>query len=257
MESNVINDQKLRGFYRGQVIQHLGSGKCKIYIPGVFPEECLDNPECIPDAEQAAPLFGGVNNGNGCFSYPNIGATVWCFFENGDQNFPVYFASTLGGETAVDNSTEGFQRVRDNVCRNRDDKSNDTTLNGKDSQKHMIKCGDSRMTISESGNVHIICGSDKEQESEIIMDVRGNIWIKSKNIIQLQAQNIQIGANDTLELKATNINMSASQEIGILSKKVTNVAKNAIYNKSVSITEDASQGSFTAMGKTHRPFFLY
>jgi len=34
------------------------------------------------------------------FSYPNIGATVWCRFENEDQNKPVYFASSLGGENA-------------------------------------------------------------------------------------------------------------------------------------------------------------
>ena len=63
----------------------------------MYPDSCADNPDTIPDAEQAGPLFGGINSGNGCFSYPNIGAVVWCMFQNGDQNYPVYFASRLGG----------------------------------------------------------------------------------------------------------------------------------------------------------------
>jgi uncharacterized protein involved in type VI secretion and phage assembly len=30
------------------------------------------------------PQFAGSNNGNGVFSYPNIGSTVICVFANGD-----------------------------------------------------------------------------------------------------------------------------------------------------------------------------
>lgn len=41
-------------------------------------------PWSLPSAEQAAPLFGGTYNGNGMFSYPNIGSIVWVFFENCD-----------------------------------------------------------------------------------------------------------------------------------------------------------------------------
>ena len=35
---------------------------------------------------------------SGVFSIPNVGAHVWCFFEGGDVNCPVYFASSYGTE---------------------------------------------------------------------------------------------------------------------------------------------------------------
>ena len=91
---------KLVGIYRGTVLQHLSHGYCKILIHGVYPQEWATEPDNIPKAEQASPLFAGTNNGNGIFSYPNIGSTVWCMFANGDQNLPIYFAAALGGENA-------------------------------------------------------------------------------------------------------------------------------------------------------------
>ena len=71
---------KLFGFYRGQVLKHCSQGKCKLWIPSVYPIEWRNNPDMIPDAEQAAPLFGGSFAGNGVFSWPDIGSIVWCFF---------------------------------------------------------------------------------------------------------------------------------------------------------------------------------
>ena len=53
---------------------------CKIWVGGVYPEYTRTDPKKLPKAEQASPLFGGINDGNGVFSYPNLGAKVWCFF---------------------------------------------------------------------------------------------------------------------------------------------------------------------------------
>ncbi len=106
---------KKYGFYRGKVLKHLENGFCKIWIPGVYPEEYMNSPEKLPPAEQAAPLLFGYQTdaqgvGNGAFSYPDLNAIVWCFFQNGDQNLPVYFASTLGGSGPLNNfnSQTGF-----------------------------------------------------------------------------------------------------------------------------------------------------
>lgn len=79
-------EQKLTGFYRGTVLKHLSNGKCKIWVPGVYPAEwnSYGNADLIPSAEQASPIAFGANHGNGVFSYPNIGSIVWCFFERGD-----------------------------------------------------------------------------------------------------------------------------------------------------------------------------
>jgi hypothetical protein len=75
LQRNVLN-----GFYRGQVLKHCAGGKCKIWIPAVYSEEAVKHPEMLPDAEQAAPLFGGSSNGSGIFTYPRVNAIVWCFF---------------------------------------------------------------------------------------------------------------------------------------------------------------------------------
>ena len=96
------------GFYRGQVLKHLPNGYCKIWIPGIYDEALKATPDKLPNAEQAAPLLFGYQNerygvGNGAYSYPDLNAIVWCFFQNGDQNFPVYFAATLGGENPTSN----------------------------------------------------------------------------------------------------------------------------------------------------------
>lgn len=71
---------KLFGFYRGQVLKHCQQGKCKIWIPSIWPIEWRSNPDLLPSAEQAAPLFGGSFAGNGMFSWPDLGSIVWCFF---------------------------------------------------------------------------------------------------------------------------------------------------------------------------------
>jgi hypothetical protein len=56
----------------------------------------------------------------------------------------------LGGYYAASSTEEGFGSVRDNV--NPDDNpEKDTTKNGEDSQSHLIRCGDSRIKIWESG----------------------------------------------------------------------------------------------------------
>jgi uncharacterized protein involved in type VI secretion and phage assembly len=91
---------KLFGVYFGKVLKHLPHGRCKIFIPVAYSEKYEDEPERLPSARQASPLFAGSYDGNGVFTYPNIGSTVLCFFLNGDVNFPMYFASLLGGENA-------------------------------------------------------------------------------------------------------------------------------------------------------------
>ena len=74
----------LFGFYRGKVVKHCKDGFCKVFIPGIYPDEFENNPDALPDAEQASPLFGGGTQGNGMISIPDVNATVWCFFQNGD-----------------------------------------------------------------------------------------------------------------------------------------------------------------------------
>jgi len=77
---------KLHGFYLGKVLKHLPYGKIKVWIPGVYEDKYQDPGKWkeLPDCVQLSPIFGGVYQGNGMFSYPNIKSTVMCLFINGD-----------------------------------------------------------------------------------------------------------------------------------------------------------------------------
>lgn len=75
---------KLAGFFKGVVVKHLEHGKCKIWIPGVYPDGADKEPDSLPDAIQVSPMFGGSCSGNGVFTYPNLGSVVICGFLNED-----------------------------------------------------------------------------------------------------------------------------------------------------------------------------
>lgn len=82
---------KYYGFYRGIVVQCLNNGFCRIRIPDILEQDEKDI-NTLPIAECAQTLGGGGNTNNGTFTYPVVGSIVWCFFEGGNLERPVYFA---------------------------------------------------------------------------------------------------------------------------------------------------------------------
>lgn len=86
---------KYYGFYRGIVMQCLNNGFCRIMIPGII--EAIDGDiNQLPLAEPAQSLGGGgLDSPNGNFMYPDLNSTVWCFFEGGNLDRPVYFATSF------------------------------------------------------------------------------------------------------------------------------------------------------------------
>lgn len=91
---NKTTQEQFFGNYRGIVKKHGTNGLCKIFFPGVYDIEFEKNIEKLPWAEPAQPLFAGGGSNNGIFQYPDIGSTVWAFFEAGNINKPIFFAST-------------------------------------------------------------------------------------------------------------------------------------------------------------------
>ena len=80
------------GFYRGVVIDVADpkeSGRIRIKVYPMF-ESVAD--DVLPWAIPADSTFGGSAN-VGSINVPIVGSHVFCFFENGDFRFPVYFAS--------------------------------------------------------------------------------------------------------------------------------------------------------------------
>ena len=90
------------GFFRGQVIDvadPLYAGRVRVRINGVY-DDIADT--SLPWALYADPLMGGGINSGGFF-IPDVGDDVWCFFENSDHMYPVFFA---GAPCAVDMPNE-------------------------------------------------------------------------------------------------------------------------------------------------------
>ena len=158
-------------------------GRCRIFIYGVYPDEWKNSPEKLPPAEQASMLFAGSNMGNGVFSYPNVGATVWCFFENGDQNYPVYFAATLGGQMAQSRWNE----ARCNC-------TGENIANGDDAYVHKIDVNKTTIKLWESGYAEMVTrfGNDGKDMSKVVLDGKGNIIVTSTQQLQVSAPSINI-----------------------------------------------------------------
>lgn len=88
---------KLDGFYRAEVLSNedpLKLGRVKL---NVFTRFNGIDKEDLPWAVPAMSLFTGSGSGYGGFVVPEVGSYVWCFFEVGDFNQPVYFAEALDG----------------------------------------------------------------------------------------------------------------------------------------------------------------
>lgn len=83
---------KFNGFYRGVVVDvndPTESGRIRIRVHPMF--SGVDD-SVLPWAIPADSTFGGAAN-IGSASIPIVDSHVFCFFENGDHRFPVYFAS--------------------------------------------------------------------------------------------------------------------------------------------------------------------
>lgn len=105
----------LNGIYRGIVEDNddpKKAGRCKVRIIGIHTlwndegEQTLGiKTENLPWAEPAVPIFGGISR-VGIYGVPCTGANVFLFFENGNSQRPIYFATAPGlpGETPFEGS---------------------------------------------------------------------------------------------------------------------------------------------------------
>jgi Phage-related baseplate assembly protein. len=246
---------KLYGFFRGTVVRHEDNLRCKIFIPSIYPDGFKDHPEKLPSAEQASPVFCGANKGNGMFSYPNIGATVWCFFENGDQTRPVYFASTLGGENPDDRSKE----ARPDVSQN-DNPKKDTTRTGTDAQVHIISAGKNRITVYEGGTVSIKSfegdtndESIEKSKSEVRINSDGSISFVSTDRITFESPIISFNGGELFEVKTRVVNVVSDDKIGVATQECRVKADNTFHVDSPAINMDAKRGMFIAFGSHFDP----
>lgn len=125
---------EVSGNYRGVVIDNTGEmGRCKIFIPSIYPDEFINQPINLPWAEPAMPIAGGsyktlppfvdkskdeqsvYRNQTGINKVPKIGSHVWVFFENNNHNYPVYWAAINGGDGWFSENEYQYVYKSDNV----------------------------------------------------------------------------------------------------------------------------------------------
>lgn len=267
MITNTEQGKRLSGFFLGKVLKHCEHGKCKIYIPGVYPETYATLPDNLPDALQVAPMFGGSLKGNGIFSYPNIDSTVICGFLNEDQNQPIYWGAIQGDEESAGQYGEARCEIDD-----------DSIKSGDDARVHKITVDKSTIKIYESGKIEIKVFKDRKYQTgketpdigcHIDINENGTINIHSSTQIQMSSPEIVMDTNHfTLKTETTSI--TASDNIGIKSNKYMtiessdeldvmsqtenhiNFAHNTVATGQISI-----DGAYVGLkGKTHPPVFI-
>lgn len=217
-------DSKLIGFFRGIVLQHCSNGRCKIFFPDLTQYKKTEeptvlnlesllkilNPEILPFAEPAAPIFCGCSKGNGCFSYPDLGSIVWCFFQNGDANYPVYFASSLGGERAANKWLE----VRPNV-------TDETIKNGTDAYISELIYNKTKIKIFNSGRIEIITlNKDEKNSSRVSLDGNGNIYLEASRQLELTAPVIMLKADEKITVESKSYVNNMSSDTTLKSKSI-------------------------------------
>ena len=191
-------------------------------------------------------MFGGSNDGKGLFSYPSIGAIVWCFFQNGDQNLPVYFAACHGGKAAM----QRWDEVRAN-------KTEETISDGKDAYIHKIDVQNSTIKVWESGYVEIEARTDSvgTDFAKVTLDGKGNIIVTASQQLQVTAPSVSIRAKDVMTFAAPQIKVTANTRLDVETPALTNMCGVSYNVASPSINLDASTGAAVVKGKRHSQFF--
>jgi hypothetical protein len=179
--------------YRGEVIANDGTkGRCKVFVPGVHPNEYRKIPDAIPYAEPAMGFFGGnAASSDGTFSetgtagWPAVGSHVWVFFEQGDHMLPVYFATCQGGDGWISTHNKQWSYQTPNVrIRIDEDPTADTATSGNmaeydsynrdnvSSVATPVTVDDipTRIAIDVTGNVNIVINGS------LNMKVTGNVY---------------------------------------------------------------------------------
>lgn len=98
-----MNTTEFNGFYRGIVVNNndpLKNGRVRVRIYPMFSGVHADE---LPWAIYADPNMGGTSN-IGSINVPKVNSHVFCFFENGDYRYPVYFSAAPAIENGVPDS---------------------------------------------------------------------------------------------------------------------------------------------------------
>lgn len=97
--------------YKGIVmddVDPLNAGRVRVKVYPMFKD--LDT-DVIPWSRPATPILSGAGVGYGEYLTPEVGSWVWVFFEAGDIQQPVYFASAPSATVGLPSSRAARKKV--------------------------------------------------------------------------------------------------------------------------------------------------
>ena len=210
------------GNYRGEVIRvddPLQAGRIKVNIFSIYDGLTEDE---IPWALYVDPLMGGQTN-IGSVVIPNVGSTVWCFFEGGDQHCPVY---VYGAPAMEDEKTphlpeesraEGVEYGQNKVFKTKsgfifeiDDTEGDTRLRIKHvSGNEQLSDHQGNFDENIEGNeTRLVKGNEEETikgtetrtvEGNVDETLNGTLTIDVASDVIIRAPNLQLGEDAAVQ----------------------------------------------------------
>jgi hypothetical protein len=216
MDEDEDNSEKFPGMYRGMVenngvdipegselqTDEEARGRCQIRVLGVHSQlnraSYIDGiPSAnLPWAEQCSPIYAGAfyKQNSGISAVPPVGSWVWVFFDNGDHNKPVYFAS-IPSMNDFDTAASSFVTVIKTRSGHKitiDDTAGEETgqLAGK-------------ITIKSSANQLIEIDDTNEVEKITIKDKYGNKILLDSTPDSEKVEITQLGSSTGIDNKIT------------------------------------------------------
>lgn len=255
-----IRNNEYFGFYRGTVVDNedpAGRGRCKVYVYGVYDEKFQeDKGKRLPWAEPSQPLFCGGHKKNGTFQCPDLGASVWVFFESGDITRPVIFGQTTDVESlSVDKTYQQQKTLFD---------TDSVTLYWEGMYIEMYKPTHT-VTVS-STNISAFASNDLSghAENDVYIDAFHDINVYAKHDINVKADNninIEAGVNintkagtSIIEQAGTSTSRTAPDNLVDGKEHITKntlIDSSTTINATTTINADAVIGGKSFLGHMH------
>ncbi len=253
------------GMYRGEVVFNKYSdskqdddpskqdarlkGRCKIWVPGVYPEKYYKENKYLPWAEPSYPFFGGAV-GTGINSVPAVGAFVWVFFEEGDETFPVFFGAMQGGDNWVSEhvkqhviKTENVEvRIDDNPAKSQTMKEIPIVAGGTGTLSASVQ-------LKVTGNVNILIEGDAN------VKVTGKTYVEyGSDVKEKITGNYVREITGELTESASKFNYTGETEITGETKitGATEIIGDTDVTGTVDATVDVIGGGISLKGHTHK-----
>jgi hypothetical protein len=172
-------DLTFTGFYRGIVLDTndpLKAGRVKVRIFSVYDDVQED---AIPWAEYADAFFS-----KGMF-LPDVGDTVWCFFDNGSHMNPIFFAGAQSAKQFPSETSTGdgvvYSKNRVIKLKGGHKIEMDDSGGGRININHN---SGSRITMLASGDIEIVAAANLTQTvgGNMVTNVTGNATTNAKAI---------------------------------------------------------------------------